>query len=40
MKRIAIPDAETFIAAIQDELSITREGLLSACRCLARITWS
>lgn len=26
MKRIAIPDAETFIAAIQDEISRTREG--------------
>jgi transposase len=26
MKRITIPDAETFIAAIQDELSRTREG--------------
>jgi transposase len=26
MKRIAVPDAETFIAAIQDELSQTREG--------------
>ena len=26
MKRLTIPDAETFIAAIQDELSRTREG--------------
>jgi transposase len=26
MKRITVPDAETFIAAIQDELSRTREG--------------
>ncbi len=26
VKRIAIPDAETFIAAIQDEISGTREG--------------
>ena len=26
MKRIAIPDAETFVAAIQDEISRTREG--------------
>ena len=26
MRRIAIPDAETFIAAIQDEISRTREG--------------
>ena len=26
MRRIAIPDAETFIAAIQDEISGTREG--------------
>lgn len=26
MKRIAIPDAETFIAAIQDEISGTKEG--------------
>ena len=26
MKRISIPDAETFIAAIQDELSRTKEG--------------
>lgn len=26
MKRIAIPDAETFIAGIQDEISRTREG--------------
>jgi len=26
MKRISIPDAETFVAAIQDEISRTREG--------------
>ena len=26
VKRIAIPDAETFVAAIQDEISRTREG--------------
>lgn len=26
VKRIAIPDAETFVAAIQDEISQTREG--------------
>ena len=26
MRRVAIPDAETFIAAIQDEISGTREG--------------
>ena len=26
MKRINIPDAETFVAAIQDEISRTREG--------------
>ena len=26
MKRISVPDAETFVAAIQDELSRTREG--------------
>src|SRR4030065_2425651 len=26
MKRISIPDAETFVAAIQDEISRSREG--------------
>ena len=26
MKRISVPDAETFVAAIQDEISRTREG--------------
>ena len=29
VKRIAIPDAETFVAAIQDEISRTREGRYS-----------